>query len=143
MKFDLIWQTISYNSNNEINKILTEEYPNLDTNQILVSIDGIIFDRFTSHNIHLSDKSKKTYRIDDTVMTINQLKDFINTEEDKYNFLKKIKSDINNYNQQTFDFNQNNINCTTLEYDIPNEWVYHHGGSCSNNRYKFIIKVYF
>lgn len=143
MNFDLIWQTTSYFADKSINKITTEEYPDLNQNKLIVLIDNIIFDRFTSHNIHLSDEKKRSYRIDNTVMTINQLKDFIKIEEDKVKFIKKVESDINNSNQQTFDFIKNSINCTTLEYDIPNEWVYHHGGSCSNNRYKFMINIYF
>lgn len=143
MIFDLIWQTTSYNSNKSINKISTEEYPDVDSNTIIELINGILFDRFTCHDIHLSDEVKKTYRIDNTVMSINQLKNFIKTEEDKYNFLKKVESDINNSNQQTFNFISNSINCTTLEYDIPNKWVYHHSGNLSNNRYKFMINIHF
>ena len=120
MKINLKFKTISYLDDKSINKINTEEYCNLDLDQTICNIDMIIFDRFTSHNIHLSDEKKRSYRIDNTVMSINQLKEFIKIEESKYDFLKKVKSDILNSKQQTFNFD-NNINCTTLEYDIPNE----------------------
>ena len=143
MKMDLIFKTTSYLWDNSINKITTEEYPGLTQHQIIDLIDSIIFDRFTSHNIHLSDEKKRTYRIDNTVMTINQLKEFIKIEEAKCNFLNKVKSDIINSNQQTFDFDNNNDNCTTLEYDIPNEWLYHHKGDCQDNSYKIIINIHF
>ena len=76
-------------------------------------------------------------------MTIKQLKDFIKIEEDKLKFLNKVKSDIINSNQQTFDFDNNNDNCITLEYDIPNEWLCRHKGDCQNNRYKIIINIHF
>ena len=143
MKMDLIFKTTSYLWDNSINKITTEEYPGLTQHQIIDLIDSIIFDRFTSHNIHLSDEKKRTYRIDNTVMTINQLKEFIKIEEAKCNFLNKVKSDIINSNQQTFDFDNNNDNCTTLEYDIPNEWLYHRKGDCQDNSYKIIINIHF
>ena len=140
---DLIFKTTSYLEDNSINKITTEEYPGLTQHQIIDLIDSIIFDRFTSHNIHLSDEKKRTYRIDNTVMTINQLKEFIKIEEAKCNFLNKVKSDIINSNQQTFDFDNNNDNCTTLEYDIPSEWLCHHKGDCQDNSYKIIINIHF
>lgn len=143
MKIDLIYQQTECFDDKSINKISTEEYPDLNQNELIELIDSIIFDSFTSHNIHLSDERKRTYRIDNTVMTINQLKNFIKIEEDKLKFIKKVKSDINNSNQQTFDFIKNNINCTSIEYDIPNEWVYHHGGNCDYNRYKIMINIYF
>ena len=76
-------------------------------------------------------------------MTIKQLKDFIKIEEAKRNFLNKVKSDIINSNQQTFDFDNNNDNCTTLEYDIPNEWLSHRKNDLPNNRYKIIINIHF
>ena len=143
MKIDLIFKTTYYLEDNSINKITTEEYPDLNQHQLIDLIDSIIFDRFTSHNIHLSDEKKRTYRIDNTVMTINQLKEFIKIEEDKLKFLNKVKSDIINSNQQTFDFDNNNDNCTTLEYDIPNEWLCHYKGDSQNNRYKIIINIHF
>ena len=143
MKTDLIFKTTSYLEDNSINKITTEEYCNLDLKEIIWNIDMIIFDRFTSHNIHLSDEKKRTYRIDNTVMTIKQLKDFIKIEEAKRNFLNKVKSDIINSNQQTFDFDNNNNNCITLEYDIPNEWLSHRKNDLPNNRYKIIINIHF
>lgn len=143
MKIDLIFKTTYYLEDNSINKITTEEYPDLNQHQLIELVDDIIFDRFTSHNIHLSDERKRTYRIDNTVMTINQLKEFIKIEEDKLKFLNKVKSDIINSNQQTFNFNNNTNNCTTLEYDIPNEWVFHHNCNCLNNRYKIIINIHF
>ena len=143
MKMDLIFKTTYYLDDKSINKITTEEYCNIDIEQTIWNIDMIIFDRFTSHNIHLSDEKKRTYRIDNTVMTIKQLKDFIKIEEAKFDFLNKVKSDIINSNQQTFDFDNNNDNCTTLEYDIPNEWLCCHKGNCSNNRYKIIINIHF
>ena len=140
---DLIFKTTSYLWDNSINKITTEEYPGLTQHQIIDLIDSIIFDRFTSHNIHLSDEKKRTYRIDNTVMTINQLKEFIKIEEAKCNFLNKVKSDIINSNQQTFDFDNNNDNCTTLEYDIPSKWLCHHKCDCQDNSYKIIINIHF
>ena len=143
MKMDLIFKTTSYLEDNSIYKITTEEYLDLNKNELIELVDDIIFDKFTSHNIHLSDEKKRTYRIDNTVMTINQLKDFIKIEEAKFDFLNKVKSDIINSNQQTFDFDNNNDNCTTLEYDIPNEWVFHHNCNCLNNRYKIIINIHF
>ena len=143
MKMDLFFKTTSYLYDNSIHKIKTEEYPGLTQHQIIDLIDCIIFDRFTSHNIHLSDEKKRTYRIDNTVMTINQLKEFIKIEEAKCNFLNKVKSDIINSNQQTFDFDNNNDNCTTLEYNIPREWLCHHKGDCQDNSYKIIININF
>ena len=143
MKMDLIFKTTYCLDDQTINKITTEEYCNLDLKEIIWNIDMIIFDRFTSHNIHLSDEKKRTYRIDNTVMTIKQLKDFIKIEEAKRNFLNKVKSDIINSNQQTFDFDNNNDNCTTLEYDIPNEWLSHRKNDLPNNRYKIIINIHF
>ena len=143
MKTDLIFKTTYCLDNQTINKITTEEYCNLDLKEIIWNIDMIIFDRFTSHNIHLSDEKKRTYRIDNTVMTIKQLKDFIKIEEAKFDFLNKVNSDIMNSNQQTFDFDNNNDNCTTLEYDIPNEWLCHHKDNYSDNRYKIIINIHF
>ena len=140
---DLIFKTTSYLEDNSIHKITTEEYCNLDLKEIIWNIDMIIFDRFTSHNIHLSDEKKRTYRIDNTVTTINQLKEFIKIEEAKCNFLNKVKSDIINSNQQTFDFDNNNDNCTTLEYNIPREWLCHHKGDCQDNSYKIIINIHF
>ena len=140
MKMDLIFKTTSYLEDNSIYKITTEEYCNLDLKEIIWNIDMIIFDRFTSHNIHLSDEKKRTYRIDNTVMTIKQLNDFIKIEEAKHNFLNKVKSDIINSNQLIFDFNNN---CTSLEYDIPNEWLSHHKIDLPNNRYKIIINIHF
>lgn len=140
---NLIFKITSYLDDMSIDMITTEEYPELNKNQIIELIDGFIFDRFTSHNIHLSDEKKRSYRIDNTVMTINQLKDFIKIEEDKIKFLNKVKSDINNSNQQTFDFIKNSNNCTTLEYDIPNKWVYHRIGNCSNNQHKIMIDIHF
>lgn len=142
MKMDFIFKTISYFDDKSINKITTEEYIDLNKNDVIVLIDDIIFDRFTSHNIHLSDEKKRTYRIDNTVMTINQLKDFINTEDDKVKFLNKVGSDINKSNQQTFDFDKDNPSYRLLEYDIPNEWILHK--DCDmNSTHKFIIKIYF
>ena len=143
MKTDLIFKTTYYLDDQTINKITTEEYCNIDLKEIIWNIDMIIFDRFTSHNIHLSDEKKRTYRIDNTVMTIKQLKDFIKIEEDKLKFLNKVKSDIINSNQQTFDFNNNKTNCKTLEYDIPNEWLSHLKNDLPNNRYKIIINIHF
>ena len=140
---DLIFKTTSYLDDKSINKITTEEYCNLDLKEIIWNIDMIIFDRFTSHNIHLSDEKKRTYRIDNTVMTINQLKDFIKIEEAKFDFLNKVKSDIINSNQQTSDFDKNNNNCTTLEYEIPNKWLSHHKTYSPNNCYKIIINIHF
>lgn len=143
MKTDLIFKTTSYLDDKSINKFITEEYCNLDLEQTIWNIDMIIFDRFTSHNIHLSDEKKRTYRIDNTVMTIKQLKDFIKIEEAKFDFLNKVNSDIINSNQQTFDFDNNNNNCITLEYDIPNEWLSHRKNDLPNNRYKIIINIHF
>ena len=143
MKMDLIFKTTSYLEDNSINKITTEEYLDLNKNELIELVDDIIFDKFTSHNIHLSDEKKRTYRIDNTVMTINQLKDFIKIEEAKFDFLNKVKSDIINSNQQTFDFDNNNNNCITLEYDIPNEWLSHRKNDLPNNRYKIIINIHF
>ena len=143
MKMDLIFKTTSYLEDNSIYKITTEEYLDLNKNELIELVDDIIFDKFTSHNIHLSDEKKRTYRIDNTVMTINQLKDFIKIEEAKFDFLNKVKSDIINSNQQTFNFDSNNNNCTTLEYDIPNEWLCRHKDNCQNNRYKIIINIHF
>ena len=143
MKMDLIFKTTSYLEDNSINKITTEEYLDLNKNELIELVDDIIFDKFTSHNIHLSDEKKRTYRIDNTVMTIKQLKDFIKIEEAKFDFLNKVKSDIINSNQQTFNFDSNNNNCTTLEYDIPNEWLSHRKNDLPNNRYKIIINIHF
>ena len=140
---DLIFKTTSYHYDNSIHKIITEEYPDLYQHQLIDLIDSIIFDRFTSHNIHLSDEKKRTYRIDNTVMTINQLKEFIRLEESKYDFLNKVKYEINNSNQQTFDFGKNNNNCITLEYDIPDKWLCHYKGDCQDNCYKIIINIHF
>lgn len=140
---DLIFKTTSYFENNSIYKITTEEYLDLHPHAIIELVDDIIFDRFTSHNIHLSDEKKRTYRIDNTVMTIKQLKNFVKNEEAKRNFLNKVKSDIINSNQQTFEFDKNNNNCTTLEYDIPSEWLSHHKTDLPNNCYKIIINIYF
>ena len=120
MKIDLIFQTISYHEDKSISKITTEEDCNVDLEETICNIDMIIFDRFVSHNIHLSDEKRRTYRIDNTVMTIKQLKDFIKIEEAKFDFLNKVKSDIINSNQLNFDFSNNN-DCTSLKYDIPNE----------------------
>ena len=143
MKMDLIFKTTSYLEDNSIYKITTEEYLDLNKNELIELVDDIIFDKFTSHNIHLSDEKKRTYRIDNTVMTIKQLKDFIKIEEAKFDFLNKVKSDIINSNQQTFDFDNNNNNCITLEYDIPNEWLSHRKNDLPNNRYKIIINIHF
>ena len=143
MKMDLIFKTTSYLDDNSINKITTVEYLGLHPHELIELVDDIIFDKFTSHNIHLSDEKKRTYRIDNTVMTIKQLKDFIKIEEAKCNFLNKVKSDIINSNQQTFDFDNNNNNCITLEYDIPNEWLSHRKNDLPNNRYKIIINIHF
>ena len=143
MKMDLIFKTTSYLEDNSIHKITTEEYCNLDLKEIIWNIDMIIFDRFTSHNIHLSDEKKRTYRIDNTVTTINQLKEFIRLEESKYDFLNKVKYEITNSNQQTFDFDKNNNNCTTLEYEIPNKWLSHHKCYRTDNSYKIIINIHF
>ena len=140
---DLIFKTTYYLEDNSINKITTEEYCNLDPKEIIWNIDMIIFDRFTSHNIHLSDEKKRTYRIDNTVTTLNQLKEFIRLEESKYDFLNKVKYEIINSDQQTFDFDKNNNNCTTLEYDIPNKWLSHHKTYSPNNCYKIIINIHF
>lgn len=140
---DLIFKTTSYLEDNSIYKITTEEYLDLNKNELIELVDDIIFDKFTSHNIHLSDEKKRTYRIDNTVMTINQLKDFIKIEEAKFDFLNKVKSDIINSNQQTFDFDNNNDNCTTLEYDIPNEWLCRHKDNYQDNSYKIIINIHF
>ena len=142
MKIDLIFQTISYHEDKSISKITTEEDCNVDLEETICNIDMIIFDRFVSHNIHLSDKNKRTYRIDNTVMTIKQLKDFIRIEESKYDFLDKVKSDIINSNQLNFDFSNNN-DCTSLKYDIPNEWLSHHKTDFPNNCYKIIININF
>ena len=143
MKMDLIFKTIFYLDDKSINKSITEEYLDLNQNELIELVDDIIFDRFVSHNIHLSDRNKRTYRIDNTVMTIKQLNDFIKIEEAKHNFLNKVKSDIINSNQQTFDFDNNNNNCITLEYDIPNEWLSHRKNDLPNNRYKIIINIHF
>ena len=143
MKTDLIFKTTYYLDDQTINKITTEEYCNLDLKEIIWNIDMIIFDRFTSHNIHLSDEKKRTYRIDNTVTTLNQLKEFIRLEESKYDFLNKVKYEIINSNQQTFNFDKNNNNCTTLEYDIPNKWLSHHKTYSPNNCYKIIINIHF
>lgn len=143
MKMDLIFKTTSYLEDKTINKITTEEYCNLDLKEIIWNIDMIIFDRFTSHNIHLSDENKRTYRIDNTVTTINQLKEFIRLEESKYDFLNKVKYEIINSNQQTFDFDKNNNNCATLEYEIPNKWLSHHKCYRTDNCYKIIININF
>ena len=143
MKMDLIFKTTSYLDDKSINKFITEEYLGLHPHTLIELVDDIIFDKFTSHNIHLSDEKKRTYRIDNTVMTIKQLKDFIKIEEAKRNFLNKVKSDIINSNQQTFDFDNNNNNCITLEYDIPNEWLSHRKNDLPNNRYKIIINIHF
>ena len=143
MKMDLIFKTTSYLDDQTINKITTEEYCNLDLKEIIWNIDMIIFDRFTSNNIHLSDEKKRTYRIDNTVMTINQLKEFIRLEESKYDFLNKVKYEIINSDQQTFDFDKNNNNCITLEYDIPSKWLSHHKTYAPNNCYKIIINIHF
>lgn len=137
---DLIFKTIFYLDDKSINKSITEEYLDLNQNELIELVDDIIFDRFVSHNIHLSDRNKRTYRIDNTVMTIKQLNDFIKIEEAKHNFLNKVKSDIINSNQLIFDFNNN---CTSLEYDIPNEWLSHHKIDLPNNRYKIIINIHF
>lgn len=139
---DLIFKTIFYLDDKSINKFITEEYFDLNQNELIELVDDIIFDRFVSHNIHLSDKNKRTYRIDNTVMTLKQLNDFIKIEESKYDFLDKVKSDIINSNQLIFDFNNNN-NCTSLEYDIPNEWLSHHKIDLPNNRYKILINIHF
>ena len=140
---NLIFKTTSYLDDKSINKITTEEYCNLDLKEIIWNIDMIIFDRFTSHNIHLSDEKKRTYRIDNTVTTLNQLKEFIRLEESKYDFLNKVKYEIINSDQQTFDFDKNNNNCTNLEYDIPNKWLSHHKTYSPNNCYKIIINIHF
>ena len=137
---DLIFKTTYCLDNQTINKITTEEYLGLHPHTLIELVDDIIFDKFTSHNIHLSDEKKRTYRIDNTVMTIKQLNDFIKIEEAKHNFLNKVKSDIINSNQLIFDFNNN---CTSLEYDIPNEWLSHHKIDLPNNRYKIIINIHF
>ena len=143
MKISLIFQTTSYLDDKSINKFITEEYLDLHPHELIELVDDIIFDKFTSHNIHLSDEKRRTYRIDNTVMTIKQLKDFIKIEEAKFDILNKVKSDIINSNQQTFDFDNNNDNCITLEYDIPNEWLSHRKNDLSNNRYKIIINIHF
>ena len=143
MKTDLIFKTTSYRDSKLVNKFITEEYLDLHPHTLIELVDDIIFDKFTSHNIHLSDEKKRTYRIDNTVMTIKQLKDFIKIEEAKSDFLNKVKSDIINSNQQTFDFNNNKTNCKTLEYDIPNEWLSHLKNDLPNNRYKIIINIHF
>ena len=140
---DLIFKTTSYLEDNSIYKITTEEYLDLNKNELIELVDDIIFDKFTSHNIHLSDEKKRTYRIDNTVMTIKQLEDCIKIEEAKFDFLNKVNSDIINSNQQTFDFDNNNDNCTTLEYDIPNKWLSHHKTYSPNNCYKIIINIHF
>lgn len=137
---DLIFKTTFYLDDKSINKSITEEYFDLNQNELIELVNDIIFDRFVSHNIHLSDKNKRTYRIDNTVMTLKQLNDFIKIEESKYDFLDKVKSDIINSNQLIFDFNNN---CTSLEYDIPNEWLSHHKTDLPNNRYKIIINIHF
>ena len=143
MKMDLFFKTTSYLDDKSINKITTEEYCNLNLKEIIWNIDMIIFDRFTSHAIHLSNDCKRSYRINNTVMTIKQLKDFIKIEEATFDFLKKVNSDVINSNQQTFDFDNNNDNCTTLEYDIPSEWLCHYKGDCQDNSYKIIINIHF
>ena len=143
MKMDLIFKTTSYLEDNSINKITTEEYLDLNKNELIELVDDIIFDKFTSHNIHLSDEKKRTYRIDNTVTTLNQLKEFIRLEESKYDFLNKVKYEIINSNQQTFNFDKNNNNCTTVEYDIPNKWLSHHKTYSPNNCYKIIINIHF
>ena len=143
MKMDLIFKTTSYLEDNSIYKITTEEYLDLNKNELIELVDDIIFDKFTSHNIHLSDEKKRTYRIDNTVTTLNQLKEFIRLEESKYDFLNKVKYEIINSDQQTFDFDKNNNNCTTLEYDIPNKWLSHHKTYSPNNCYKIIINIHF
>ena len=140
---DLIFKTTSYLEDNSIYKITTEEYLDLNKNELIELVDDIIFDKFTSHNIHLSDEKKRTYRIDNTVTTLNQLKEFIRLEESKYDFLNKVKYEIINSDQQTFDFDKNNNNCTTLEYDIPNKWLSHHKTYSPNNCYKIIINIHF
>ena len=140
---DLIFKTTYCLDDQTINKITTEEYCNLDLKEIIWNIDMIIFDRFTSHNIHLSDEKKRTYRIDNTVTTLNQLKEFIRLDESKYHFLNKVKYEIINSDQQTFDFDKNNNNCTTLEYDIPNKWLSHHKTYSPNNCYKIISNIHF
>lgn len=140
---DLIFKTTFYLDDKSINKSITEEYFDLNQNELIELVDDIIFDRFVSHNIHLSDKNKRTYRIDNTVMTLKQLNDFIKIEESKYDFLDKVKSDIINSNQQTFNFNNNINNCITLEYDISNEWLSHLKNDLPNNRYKIIINIHF
>ena len=140
---DLIFKTTSYLEDNSIYKITTEEYLDLNKNELIELVDDIIFDKFTSHNIHLSDEKKRTYRIDNTVTTLNQLKEFIRLEESKYDFLNKVKYEIINSDQQTFDFDKNNNNCITLEYDIPNEWLSHHKTDLPNNCYKIIINIHF
>ena len=142
MKMDLIFKTTFYLDDKSINKSITEEYFDLNQNELIELVNDIIFDRFVSHNIHLSDKNKRTYRIDNTVMTLKQLNDFIKIEESKYDFLDKVKSDIINSNQLNFDFSNNN-DCTSLEYDIPNEWLSHHKIDLPNNRYKIIINIHF
>ena len=141
MKMDLIFKTTFYLDDKSINKSITEEYFDLNQNELVELVDDMIFDRFVSHNIHLSDKNKRTYRIDNTVMTLKQLNDFIKIEESKYDFLDKVKSDIINSNQLIFDFNNNN--CTSLKYDIPNEWLSHHKIDLPNNRYKILINIHF
>ena len=143
MKMDLIFKSTSYLEDNSINKITTEEYLDLNKNELIELVDDIIFDKFTSHNIHLSDEKKRTYRIDNTVTTLNQLKEFIRLEESKYDFLNKVKYEIINSDQQTFDFDKNNNNCTTLEYDIPNKWLSHHKTYSPNNCCKIIINIHF
>ena len=143
MKTDLIFKTTSYLDDKSINKFITEEYLDLNKNELIELVDDIIFDKFTSHNIHLSDEKKRTYRIDNTVTTLNQLKEFIRLEESKYDFLNKVKYEIINSDQQTFDFDKNNNNCTTLEYDIPNKWLSHHKTYSPNNCYKIIINIHF
>ena len=144
---DLIFKTTFYLDDKSINKSITEEYFDLNQNELIELVNDIIFDRFVSHNIHLSDKNKRTYRIDNTVMTLKQLNDFIKIEESKYDFLDKVKSEIINSNQLIFDFNNNNNNnnnnCTSLEYDIPNEWLSHHKIDLPNNRYKILINIHF
>ena len=143
MKTDLIFKTTSYLDDKSINKFITEEYLGLHPHTLIELVDDIIFDKFTSHNIHLSDEKKRTYRIDNTVTTLNQLKEFIRLEESKYDFLNKVKYEIINSDQQTFDFDKNNNNCITLEYDIPNKWLSHHKTYSPNNCYKIIINIHF
>lgn len=57
MKTDLIFKTTSYLDDKSINKFITEEYLDLHPHTLIELVDDIIFDKFTSHNIHLSDES--------------------------------------------------------------------------------------